>query len=29
MSAKGQVLDSSPSWCHAPFDPEGILRWLV
>ncbi|KAK7351934.1 hypothetical protein VNO77_11719 [Canavalia gladiata] len=25
MSGKGQVSDSSPSWCHAPFDPEGIL----
>jgi len=24
--SKGQVSDSSPSWCHAPFDPEGILR---
>jgi len=26
MSSTGQVSDSSPSWCHAPFDPEGILR---
>ncbi|KAL4567766.1 hypothetical protein LXL04_023359 [Taraxacum kok-saghyz] len=22
----GQVSDSSPSWCYAPFEPEGILR---
>ncbi|KAE9586603.1 hypothetical protein Lal_00004500 [Lupinus albus] len=29
MSAKGQVLDGSPSWCHAPFDPEGILSSIT
>lgn len=29
VSAKGQVLDSSPSWCHAPFDPEGILSSIT
>lgn len=26
MSTGGQVSENSPSWCHAPFDPEGILR---
>ncbi|PON32495.1 hypothetical protein PanWU01x14_360780 [Parasponia andersonii] len=25
----GQVPESSPSWCHAPFDPEGILSSLT
>ncbi|XP_073123525.1 uncharacterized protein [Henckelia pumila] len=25
MSSHGQVPLTSPSWCHAPFDPEGIL----
>ncbi|XP_051131683.1 uncharacterized protein LOC127251822 isoform X2 [Andrographis paniculata] len=25
MSGQGQVPQSSPSWCHAPFDPEGVL----
>ncbi|KAK7409758.1 hypothetical protein VNO78_00047 [Psophocarpus tetragonolobus] len=29
MSSKGQVSDSSPSWCHAPFDPEGILSSIT
>ncbi|GAU33645.1 hypothetical protein TSUD_310530 [Trifolium subterraneum] len=29
MSSTGQVSDSSPSWCHAPFDPEGILSSLT
>ncbi|OVA09358.1 hypothetical protein BVC80_6361g1 [Macleaya cordata] len=24
-SRNDQVSESSPSWCHAPFDPEGIL----
>ncbi|XP_061372420.1 uncharacterized protein LOC133314906 [Gastrolobium bilobum] len=27
--SKGQVSDSSPSWCHAPFDPEGILSSIT
>ncbi|GMY26993.1 isoform 2 of heparan-alpha-glucosaminide n-acetyltransferase [Fagus crenata] len=27
--AKGQVSESSPPWCHAPFDPEGILSSLT
>ncbi|XP_015582430.1 heparan-alpha-glucosaminide N-acetyltransferase isoform X2 [Ricinus communis] len=25
----GQVSESSPSWCHAPFDPEGLLSSLT
>ncbi|KAH6787953.1 hypothetical protein C2S52_007505 [Perilla frutescens var. hirtella] len=25
ISSDGQVPQTSPSWCHAPFDPEGIL----
>ncbi|KAK7310543.1 hypothetical protein RJT34_08111 [Clitoria ternatea] len=29
MSGKGQISDSSPSWCHAPFDPEGILSSIT
>ncbi|KAF3434721.1 hypothetical protein FNV43_RR21806 [Rhamnella rubrinervis] len=29
ISANGQVPESSPSWCHAPFDPEGILSTLT
>ncbi|XP_027356426.1 uncharacterized protein LOC113865851 isoform X2 [Abrus precatorius] len=29
MSGKGQVSDSSPSWCYAPFDPEGILSSIT
>ncbi|CAJ1972966.1 unnamed protein product [Sphenostylis stenocarpa] len=29
MSAKGQFSDSLPSWCHAPFDPEGILSSIT
>ncbi|KAA8546116.1 hypothetical protein F0562_020433 [Nyssa sinensis] len=28
-SNNGQVSESSPSWCHAPFDPEGILSSLT
>ncbi|XP_043715028.1 heparan-alpha-glucosaminide N-acetyltransferase-like [Telopea speciosissima] len=28
-SKNGQISDSSPSWCHAPFDPEGILSSLT
>ncbi|KAJ6409953.1 hypothetical protein OIU84_009444 [Salix udensis] len=29
MSTYGQVPDSSASWCHAPFDPEGVLSFLT
>lgn len=29
MSSTGQVSDGSPSWCHAPFDPEGILSSIT
>ncbi|KAF8013440.1 hypothetical protein BT93_I1326 [Corymbia citriodora subsp. variegata] len=29
ISSGGQVSDNSPSWCHAPFDPEGILSSLT
>ncbi|KAG6651571.1 hypothetical protein I3843_06G115400 [Carya illinoinensis] len=29
ISANGQVPESSPPWCHAPFDPEGILSSLT
>lgn len=29
MTTNGEVPESSPSWCHAPFDPEGILRWSI
>ncbi|KAM1457882.1 hypothetical protein ACFX13_035861 [Malus domestica] len=29
VSADGQVPESSPSWCHTPFDPEGILSSLT
>lgn len=29
ISSKGQVSESSPPWCHAPFDPEGILGSLT
>ncbi|TKY75506.1 Heparan-alpha-glucosaminide N-acetyltransferase [Spatholobus suberectus] len=29
MSGERQVSDSSPSWCHAPFDPEGILSSIT
>lgn len=25
ISKSGQVSESSPSWCYAPFEPEGIL----
>ncbi|MED6137762.1 hypothetical protein PIB30_067997 [Stylosanthes scabra] len=26
---EGQVPDTSPSWCHSPFDPEGILSSIT
>lgn len=29
ISKNGQVPESSPSWCHAPFDPEGIISSLT
>ncbi|XP_062178045.1 uncharacterized protein LOC133882840 [Alnus glutinosa] len=29
VPANGQVSESSPPWCHAPFDPEGILSSLT
>ncbi|KAL5561213.1 hypothetical protein UlMin_030960 [Ulmus minor] len=29
MTTNGQVPESSPPWCHAPFDPEGILSSLT
>ncbi|CAK7329468.1 unnamed protein product [Dovyalis caffra] len=29
MSTYGQVPELSPSWCHAPFDPEGVLSSLT
>ncbi|KAH6768642.1 hypothetical protein C2S51_013978 [Perilla frutescens var. frutescens] len=29
ISSDGQVPQTSPSWCHAPFDPEGILSSLT
>ncbi|KAL3580818.1 hypothetical protein D5086_018653 [Populus alba] len=29
MSIDGQVPDNSASWCHAPFDPEGVLSSLT
>ncbi|KAI8028519.1 Heparan-alpha-glucosaminide N-acetyltransferase [Camellia lanceoleosa] len=29
ISSSGQLSDNSPSWCHAPFDPEGILSSLT
>ncbi|EXC16567.1 hypothetical protein L484_008373 [Morus notabilis] len=29
MTTNGEVPESSPSWCHAPFDPEGILSSLT
>ncbi|XP_042494703.1 heparan-alpha-glucosaminide N-acetyltransferase-like isoform X2 [Macadamia integrifolia] len=28
-SKNGEVFDSPPSWCYAPFDPEGILSSLT
>ncbi|CAK9134551.1 unnamed protein product [Ilex paraguariensis] len=28
ISKTGQFSESTPSWCHAPFDPEGILRTI-
>jgi len=27
-SKYGQIPENSPSWCHAPFDPEGILGYI-
>ncbi|KAJ4834532.1 hypothetical protein Tsubulata_013671 [Turnera subulata] len=29
MSASGQIPEGSPSWCLAPFDPEGILSSIT
>lgn len=29
IPSDGQVPQASPSWCHAPFDPEGILSSLT
>lgn len=29
MSTDGRIPESSPSWCHTPFDPEGILSTLT
>nr|KAJ0221003.1 hypothetical protein LSAT_V11C200077820 [Lactuca sativa] len=29
ISKSGQVSKSAPSWCYAPFEPEGILRLIV
>ncbi|KAF5727809.1 heparan-alpha-glucosaminide N-acetyltransferase-like isoform X1 [Tripterygium wilfordii] len=29
ISTSGQVPDTSPAWCHAPFDPEGLLSSLT
>ncbi|KAF7127292.1 hypothetical protein RHSIM_Rhsim11G0192600 [Rhododendron simsii] len=29
ISSNGQVAEDLPSWCHAPFDPEGILSSLT
>ncbi|KAL0334569.1 UNVERIFIED_CONTAM: Heparan-alpha-glucosaminide N-acetyltransferase [Sesamum radiatum] len=29
LSSHGQVPQTSPSWCHAPFDPEGVLSSLT
>ncbi|CAA2991589.1 heparan-alpha-glucosaminide N-acetyltransferase-like isoform X1 [Olea europaea subsp. europaea] len=29
ISSHGQVPETAPSWCHAPFDPEGILSSLT
>ncbi|PWA43521.1 hypothetical protein CTI12_AA537590 [Artemisia annua] len=29
VSKGGQVSESSPSWCYAPFEPEGILSSLT
>ncbi|KAI5592442.1 hypothetical protein BDE02_04G151400 [Populus trichocarpa] len=29
MSTNGQVPESAPSWCHAPFDPEGVLSSIT
>lgn len=28
-SSNGKVPENSPSWCHAPFDPEGLLGSLT
>ncbi|KAL6963699.1 heparan-alpha-glucosaminide N-acetyltransferase [Sarracenia purpurea var. burkii] len=29
ISSNGQIAENSPAWCHAPFDPEGILSSLT
>ncbi|KAG6604943.1 Heparan-alpha-glucosaminide N-acetyltransferase, partial [Cucurbita argyrosperma subsp. sororia] len=29
ISSSGQVPETSPSWCHAPFEPEGLLSSLT
>ncbi|KAJ0844546.1 hypothetical protein HanRHA438_Chr15g0703661 [Helianthus annuus] len=29
MSKDGQLSEASPSWCYAPFEPEGILSSLT
>ncbi|KAJ8765021.1 hypothetical protein K2173_010493 [Erythroxylum novogranatense] len=29
MSSSHQVSENSPPWCHAPFDPEGLLSSLT
>ncbi|KAL7611709.1 hypothetical protein Lser_V15G07187 [Lactuca serriola] len=29
ISKSGQVSESAPSWCYAPFEPEGILSSLT
>ncbi|GFP89058.1 hepaRaN-alpha-glucosaminide n-acetyltransferase [Phtheirospermum japonicum] len=29
ISSHGQVPETSPSWCHTPFDPEGTLSSLT
>ncbi|KZV41123.1 hypothetical protein F511_09319, partial [Dorcoceras hygrometricum] len=29
ISNHGQLSSASPSWCHAPFDPEGILSSIT
>lgn len=26
---EGPLRIDAPSWCHAPFEPEGILRFVV
>nr|KAJ0203011.1 hypothetical protein LSAT_V11C500230200 [Lactuca sativa] len=29
ISESGQVSESTPSWCYAPFEPKGILSFLT